>query len=203
MSLLNLLVVGLFPAVVIFAALRDATTMTIPNWLCGLGAVMFVPAALISGMNMSTAGIALAVGFASLVAGIGLFAARFVGGGDAKLFAVCGLWLGWPGINKPEFTVGLALLGLGGGLFIVPIVSVLQHRPSPQTKGAVQGAASWLSWVGIAAAAITQTLLSGPAQLGYGQIFWVCGGVAALAGVFVAWSRPRAMPEMLARWWKR
>ena len=74
------------------------------------------------------------------------------------------------------------MLGLGGGLFIVPIVSVLQHRPSPQTKGAVQGAASWLSWVGIAAAAITQTLLSGPAHLSYGQIFWVCGAVAALGG---------------------
>jgi acyl-[acyl-carrier-protein]-phospholipid O-acyltransferase/long-chain-fatty-acid--[acyl-carrier-protein] ligase len=118
----------------------------------------------------------------------------------AALMALAGLWLGWPGISKPEFTVGLACLGLGGGLFIVPIVSVLQHRPSAQTKGAVQGAASWLSWVGIAAAAITQTLLSGPAQLSYGQIFWVCGAVAALAGVFVAWSRPQAMSEMLARW---
>ena len=38
--------------------------------------------------------------------------------------ALAGLWLGWPGISKPEFTSGLALLGLGGGLFIVPIVSV-------------------------------------------------------------------------------
>ena len=78
--------------------------------------------------------------------------------------ALAALWLGWPGIGKSEFTVGLALLGLGGGLFIVPIVSVLQHRPSAQTKGAVQGAASWLSWVGIAAAAMTQTFLSGPAS---------------------------------------
>jgi len=121
----------------------------------------------------------------------------------AGLMALASLCLGWPGITKSEFTIALTLLGLGGGLFIVPIVSVLQHRPSPQTKGAVQGAASWLSWVGIAAAAITQTLLSGPAQLSYGQIFWVCGVVAALAGAFVAWSRPRAMPEMLARWLNR
>jgi len=47
---------------------------------------------------------------------------------------------------------------------------------------------------------MTQTFLSGPAQLSYGQIFWACGVVAVLAGVFVAWSRPRAVPEMLVRW---
>jgi acyl-[acyl-carrier-protein]-phospholipid O-acyltransferase / long-chain-fatty-acid--[acyl-carrier-protein] ligase len=118
----------------------------------------------------------------------------------AGLMAIAGLWLGWPGIGSWTFAAGLFLLGLGGGLFIVPIVSVLQHRPSPQTKGAVQGAASWLSWIGIAAAAMTQTLLSGTAQLSYGQIFWVCGGVAALAGGFVTWTRPQAVPEMLERW---
>ncbi len=114
MSPLNLLIVGLFPAVVIFAALRDATTMTIPNWLCGLGALLFLPAALISGLNLGTAGIALAVGLASLVAGIGLFAVRAIGGGDAKLFAVCGLWLGWP--SWMEFVVWTALAG--GGLAV-------------------------------------------------------------------------------------
>ena len=118
----------------------------------------------------------------------------------AALMAVAGLWLGWPGLAKPAFTAALSLLGLGGGLFIVPIVSVLQHRPSPQTKGAVQGAASWLSWVGIAAAAMTQSWLAGTAHLSYNQIFWVCGGVAALAGGFVTWSRPLAVPQMLARW---
>jgi len=118
----------------------------------------------------------------------------------ASLMAVAGFWLGWPGIETTCFAMGLFLLGLGGGLFIVPLVSVLQHRPSPETKGAIQGAASWLSWIGIAAAAITQTLLSGTAHLSYGQIFWVCGGVAALAGLFVTWTRPEALPEMVKRW---
>lgn len=118
----------------------------------------------------------------------------------AGMMTLAGVWIGWPGIMMGGFAIGLAMLGLGGGLFIVPIVSVLQHRPSPQTKGAVQGAASWLSWVGIAAAAMTQSLLSGSAHLSYSQIFWVCGAVAGLAGLFVAWTRPRAVPEMLARW---
>ena len=148
------------------------------------------------------AALSLGIGVGSLLAGrlsrgrieYGLIAP------GAALMAVAGLWLGWPGLPKPVFTAALSLLGLGGGLFIVPIVSVLQHRPSPQTKGAVQGAASWLSWVGIAAAALTQTVLSDTAHLGYGQVFWVCGAVAGLAGVFVTWTRPQAVPDMLARW---
>jgi acyl-[acyl-carrier-protein]-phospholipid O-acyltransferase / long-chain-fatty-acid--[acyl-carrier-protein] ligase len=120
----------------------------------------------------------------------------------AVLMAVAGLWLGWPGIEKSMFSAALALLGLGGGLFIVPIVSVLQDRPSPQTKGAVQGAASWLSWVGVAAAASTQTVLSSSLHFSYGQIFWFCGAIAGLSGVFVISSRPQAFPEMVARWRK-
>src|SRR5262249_19664601 len=36
----------------------------------------------------------------------------------AALMAVAGLLLGWPGISKSGFEVSLALLGLGGGLFI-------------------------------------------------------------------------------------
>ena len=92
------------------------------------------------------------------------------------------------------------MLGLGGGLFIVPIVSVLQHRPSAQTKGAVQGAVSWLSWVGIALASITQAQLAKTFHLSYSQIFWFAGAVAAVAGIYVARTRPDAVPQMLARW---
>jgi len=114
MPVLNLLVAALFPAVVIFAALRDATTMTIPNWLCGLGALMFLPAAFASSMSLAAMGVGLGVGAACLVAGIGMFAARWVGGGDAKLFAVCGLWLGWP--SWIEFILWTAIAG--GGLAI-------------------------------------------------------------------------------------
>ena len=151
------------------------------------------------------AALSLGIGAGSMLAG-GLSRGRIEYGlipPGAALMAVAGLALGWPGITMAGFAAALSVLGLGGGLFIVPVVSVLQHRPSPRIKGAVQGAASWLSWVGIAAAAITQTLLSGPARLGYGRIFWVCGAVAGLAGLFVTWSRPQAVPEMLARRGKR
>lgn len=121
----------------------------------------------------------------------------------AGLMAFAGFCLGIPRIGEGAFAGALAMLGVGGGLFIVPIVSVLQHRPSPQTKGAVQGAVSWLSWVGIAVASVAQSQLATTFHLSYGQIFWFCGAMAALSGLFVIWTRPRAVPEMLARWSKR
>jgi acyl-[acyl-carrier-protein]-phospholipid O-acyltransferase/long-chain-fatty-acid--[acyl-carrier-protein] ligase len=120
----------------------------------------------------------------------------------AGLMALASFLLGINGISQVAFACALGLLGLGGGFFIVPVVSVLQHRPSPTMKGAVQGASSWLSWVGIAAAAIIQGQLVETVHLSYSQIFWFAGAVAALAGMFVTWTRPRAVPEMLARWKK-
>jgi acyl-[acyl-carrier-protein]-phospholipid O-acyltransferase/long-chain-fatty-acid--[acyl-carrier-protein] ligase len=150
------------------------------------------------------AALSLGIGIGSMVAGrlsrgrieYGLIP---IGSG---MMMVAGILLGWPSITESAFAAALGLLGLGGGLFIVPIVSVLQHRPSPQTKGAVQGAVSWLSWVGIAAAAITQNQLASSFHVSYGQIFWICGGVAGLTGIFVTWTRPHAVPEMMARWKK-
>ncbi len=118
----------------------------------------------------------------------------------AAMMLLASIWMGWPGVEKNAFAIALGLLGCGGGLFIVPIVSVLQHRPSAQTKGAVQGAASWLSWIGIAAAAILQGVLSKQFGFSYGQIFWFCGAVAGLAGFFVMLSRPKALTDMIASW---
>lgn len=103
-----------FPALVIVAALRDTTTMTIPNWLCALGAVLFAPVIMAAGVSPATAGAALLVGLAALAAGIAMFSVGWIGGGDAKLFAVCGLWLGWN--EAIPFVVWTAIAG--GGLAV-------------------------------------------------------------------------------------
>ena len=83
-----------FPALVIWAAFRDATTMTIPNRLTLLTAAAFAPAALAAGLPLPAWGLALAAGGAALLVGVVMFAMGWIGGGDAKLFAACGLWLG-------------------------------------------------------------------------------------------------------------
>lgn len=83
-----------FPVLVIWAALSDAVSMTIPNRLTLLLAAAFAPAALACGLAPAGWALALGTGAAALVLGVAMFAFGWVGGGDAKLFAACGLWLG-------------------------------------------------------------------------------------------------------------
>lgn len=155
-------------------------------------------------MENSALQVALALGMASGSLLAGKLSGDHVEYGliplGAFLMAVMGFALGMEGISKGAFTACLTLLGIGGGFFIVPLAAVLQHRPPADRKGSVQGAASWLSWVGISAAALLQKELN--IRLGWtpGDIFWFCGVCAAVGGVYVMWSRPGALPAMVKRW---
>ena len=86
------------------------------------------------------------------------------------------------------------------GPALVPVAAVLQHRPPAERKGSVQGAASWLSWVGISAAAVLQGVMTTKLNWTPGQIFWFCSACATVAGIYVTMTRPRAFRDMLARW---
>jgi hypothetical protein len=96
MQALQIPLLLIFPALAILGGLKDLTSYTIPNWISVALIVAFVPAALVSGVPLARVGLCLAVGVGALVAGMGMFAAGWIGGGDGKLFAVCALWLGWP-----------------------------------------------------------------------------------------------------------
>ena len=109
MTVILPLLLCVFPALVIVAALKDVTSFTIPNWISIALALAFAPAAFAGGMALGDVGLHLAVGFAALVAGIAMFALRWIGGGDAKLFAASSLWLGLA--PMPTF---LMMSGLGG-----------------------------------------------------------------------------------------
>jgi prepilin peptidase CpaA len=65
-----------------------------------------------AGLPLGEAGIHLAVGFAFLLAGMGLFAAGLLGGGDAKLLAAVALYMG-SGWAAPYV---MAVAVAGGGL---------------------------------------------------------------------------------------
>jgi prepilin peptidase CpaA len=125
MDNLYLLLLGVMPALVIVAGLKDLTTMRIPNWISLLLIVFFFPAALVMGLPPLTIGIHVGVAFAALVVGAGMFALRWIGGGDAKLLAAACLWLGLQGS-------GMFLLwtGMMGGLFCLTLLFARFHsRP--------------------------------------------------------------------------
>lgn len=132
MNPLFLVLIALFPALVIVAALRDATTMTIPNWLCLAGLVGFVPIALIAHMPMSLLIASLTVGIIALVAGMAMFAVRWIGGGDAKLLAMCALWMGWPLLMTFLLWTALAGGALAIGLLTARKLAA-RFAPTPDT----------------------------------------------------------------------
>ena len=92
--MIDVLILGLFPAGMIGAVAYDISTMTIPNWISLVLILAFLGLAIPAGMTMSEIGIHIAIGMAALIAGFLLFAVGFVGGGDAKFLAATSLWIG-------------------------------------------------------------------------------------------------------------
>jgi acyl-[acyl-carrier-protein]-phospholipid O-acyltransferase/long-chain-fatty-acid--[acyl-carrier-protein] ligase len=137
--------------------------------------------------------LALGIGFGSVAAGYasrGRIEYRLVPIGAVGL-AVCCIPMGFAGVSLTTFVLCLIGLGFAAGLFIVPIAAVLQHRPAPEDKGAVQGAANVLSFIGILAASGVQWVSFQTLNLTPGHVFWVCGACALSTGAYSAISRGR------------
>ncbi len=94
--MVSTLSITMFPLLMIIAGAGDALSMRIPNWLTLLIALLFLPMALLTEMPWDMIGIHAVVGICMFVAGFVFFALGLFGGGDAKLLAAAGLWLGWP-----------------------------------------------------------------------------------------------------------
>jgi prepilin peptidase CpaA len=119
MHMLVPLALSIFPALVIAAALSDLTTMTIPNKISAALILAFYPTALLAGLSPMAILACTGVGIAALVVGAVMFALRWIGGGDAKLLAAAGLWLGAAGIGP--FLLWTAVVG---GLFGLSLIFV-------------------------------------------------------------------------------
>jgi prepilin peptidase CpaA len=125
MDTVTLLLLSLLPCLVIAAGLSDLTTMTIPNWISGVLVLSFFPAAFAVGLSPMAVALHVGIATGALLVGMGLFAMRFVGGGDAKLMAAVCLWLGLSGTGLFAVWTGLV-----GGIFcLVLIFARTQVRP--------------------------------------------------------------------------
>jgi prepilin peptidase CpaA len=98
------------PALVLTAAASDALSFKIPNWISLALLALFPVAALAAGLPLTVIGLHFGIGLVALVAGMAMFALRWLGGGDAKLFAAVALWMGWPAVGT-----FLALAAVAGG----------------------------------------------------------------------------------------
>ena len=123
-----------FPALMAYAGASDLLTMTIPNRLSVALCAVFGLLALWIGMDGTAILLHVAAGAAVLAVTFGLFAAGWIGGGDAKLAAATALWLGFD--TLPDY---LMLAAIAGGALTVAIL-VLRITPLPLF------AASW-SWL--------------------------------------------------------
>jgi len=119
------------------AAIYDATSFTIPNWLVGLVMLTFPVAAFAAGLGWGEAGNHLLGGGVALVIGFALFAPGWIGGGDAKLFAASALWFGWP-----EIIAFLIHTVLAGGVLVLFLLALRWLAPRiPVFEGRLEGTA--------------------------------------------------------------
>lgn len=127
--ILSLFAVSFF-GLCIYAALIDIETLTIPNWLNGWLAFLFIPAAILAAPGWEVVGWHLLVGAIAFVASVALFFLGVYGGGDAKFVPGVLLWVGPAG--AAPFLVATAL---AGGVLTVVILIMRGIMPKGYAPG--------------------------------------------------------------------
>ena len=122
----------IFPALMAFAAAYDLTTMTIPNGLTAAVVIAFVAAGIFGGLGATEIAWHAAAGALVLVATFAMFAAGWIGGGDAKLAAGIALWLGFADLL--DYLVLASILGGALTLMLLaarryPLPALLARQP--------------------------------------------------------------------------
>jgi prepilin peptidase CpaA len=125
------LTIGILPVLMIVAAATDATSLRIPNWVCGLLVILFFPAAYANGMAANEFGWHLLTGVILFCAGYVLFSLGIFGGGDGKLMAAAGLWFGTA--STLQF---LFLTAMAGGLLVIIIAALALAQTHFEATGA-------------------------------------------------------------------
>jgi prepilin peptidase CpaA len=116
---LEVAVLTVLPGAVAFAAAMDLLTMKIPNRISAVMVLAFFPLALLAGLGAWDLLHHVAAGLIMLLLGVLLFIPGWFGGGDAKLMAAIGLWIGLDNLFPYVFYVAIA-----GGIIAAVFTSV-------------------------------------------------------------------------------
>jgi len=114
--------IALLAAAMLWAAVCDWRSRTIPNWLNGAIALLAIPFWWSTGLGLWP-GVALQIGLAAAVFTLFAIAFRFgaMGGGDVKMAAALALWLPFAGVVKL-----LAVMSIAGGVLTLAMLAA--HR---------------------------------------------------------------------------
>ncbi|HVV66195.1 MAG TPA: prepilin peptidase [Rhizomicrobium sp.] len=130
--LAEILVIALVPAILAAAGVWDIASFTIPNFLSLALIALFAVFAVAAGLTLPAVGLHLLAGFAGLAIGFGMFAAGWIGGGDAKLFAAMALWLGFADLLSYTLLASV----FGGFLTLGLLVARQWPLPAPLVRQA-------------------------------------------------------------------
>ncbi|MEM6414589.1 MAG: prepilin peptidase [Pseudomonadota bacterium] len=126
----SLIFLAVFPAALMVAAANDLYDFKIPNWISLALIVSYALAGIVLGAPLASMVEGILLGCAVLAVGFGLFAAKLLGGGDAKLLAATAPWIGLAEFFNFAFTMVIA----GGVLTLflllfrkMPILPVYAH----------------------------------------------------------------------------
>jgi len=106
-----------FSIPLLIAALNDATSMRIPNWISVVmiaGFFLLLPFTWQGPLDFA---VHIGVAISFLFAGFALFSFGLLGGGDAKLMAATAIWFTWPDVTP--FILYTSLFGAALGLFLL------------------------------------------------------------------------------------
>jgi prepilin peptidase CpaA len=103
----------------------DIFTMKIPNRVSVVLVLTFFPLAFLAGLGIGEVASHVGAGVLMLLIGFGLFVGGVFGGGDAKLMAAVGLWVGFDALPLYLLSVALA------GGFIAGAFSIVRSVPLP------------------------------------------------------------------------
>ncbi len=126
-SLVPALFVAAFLGLVLFAALSDIGSMTIPNWVSIALAIVFPLAALSAEMPWAQIGLHAGVGVLVFLAGFALFSIGVLGGGDVKVIAAVSVWTGVSALSPFAFWTTAA----GGVLALALLLARRLAAPGP------------------------------------------------------------------------
>jgi acyl-[acyl-carrier-protein]-phospholipid O-acyltransferase/long-chain-fatty-acid--[acyl-carrier-protein] ligase len=131
------------------------------------------------------AAVGIGIGVGSLAAGYlsrGKIETRLIPLGAIGM-TIFGFLVSQHGLGVWSVRADLAMLGVFGGFYAVPLNALVQHRPAPAHKGGVIAAVNLLSFVGVFFAAGMYFLCASVAHLEPGQIF-LTGAIMTIAATW-------------------